>query len=216
MSHGHYREAHPLVFVMIHWVNLICIIGLAFTGFYIHYPFFAWTMQGARAIHFVLMYLVVVNLTARIILSFWVKDAVLLGSREKEVDVKNWLPQEENRHQFWENVKFYLFLRKEHVISGKYGPLQKISYLATVPITYLMAYTGFAIYGPATQWSIWPFFNAGLEAVGGLMTMRLIHYFGMWILILFTMVHVYLANIHGVAPTKLMFAWIETPAKDEG
>ena len=49
MSHeGHYREAHPLIFVFTHWINLVCMICLAFTGFYIHYPFFAGFMNTAR------------------------------------------------------------------------------------------------------------------------------------------------------------------------
>jgi Ni/Fe-hydrogenase 1 B-type cytochrome subunit len=107
MSHqGHYREAHPLIFVITHWINLVCMIGLAFTGFYIHYPFFAGFMYQARMIHFVLMFLLTINLTARIILAFWVKTANQLGSRETDIDLKNWLPQEENKHQFLETVKF--------------------------------------------------------------------------------------------------------------
>ena len=39
MAHlAHYKEAHPLPFVITHWVNLICMFSLIFTGFYIHYP----------------------------------------------------------------------------------------------------------------------------------------------------------------------------------
>ena len=94
MSHeGHYREAHPLIFVITHWINLICMTGLVFTGFYIHYPFFAGFMGGARATHFLLMYIVTINLTARVLMAFWVKDANQLGSREVDVDIKNWLPR---------------------------------------------------------------------------------------------------------------------------
>ena len=215
MSHeGHYREAHPLIFVITHWINLICMTGLAFTGFYIHYPFFAGFMGGARATHFLLMYIVTINLTARVLMAFWVKDANQLGSREVDVDIKNWLPQEENKHQLWETLKYYLFLRKEHVISAKLGAPQKISYLLMSGLTFVMAYTGFSIYTPAHQWGIWPFFSGGLALVGGDMNMRLIHYFVMWVLILFTMIHAYLANINGVAPSKLIFAWIETPGDE--
>lgn len=35
--------------------------------------------------------------------------------------------------------------------------------------------------------------------------MRIIHYFMMFVFILFSMLHIYLANIEGLAPTKLMF-----------
>jgi Ni/Fe-hydrogenase 1 B-type cytochrome subunit len=209
-SHAHYREAHPLVFVITHWINLICMIMLAFSGFYIHYPFFDGFMGVARGMHFVAMYVILINLTFRIIAAFFVKTATQLGSREVETDIKNWLPQKENRHQFLQTVKYYLFLRKEGVISAKYGSLQKIAYLATVPLTYLMAYTGFAIYGPTMNWGL---FSGGVDMVGGPMNMRIIHYFMMWVFIVFTMIHAYLANVYNFAPSKIIFAWKETPAK---
>ena len=216
MSHqGHYREAHPLIFVFTHWINLTCMIGLAFTGFYIHYPFFAGFMYTARMIHFVLMFVLIINLTSRMILAFWVKTANQLGTREADVDLKNWLPQEENKHQFLETVKYYTFFRNTHVISGKYGALQKMAYLATIPITFYMAYTGFALYTPAHAWAIWPFFKGGIDLLGGEMTMRVWHYFGMWVVILFTMVHAYLAAIDGFKPLwGLIFLWRETPAEE--
>lgn len=213
MSHkGHYREAHPLIFVITHWINLVCMIGLAFTGFYIHYPFFAGFMSVARSMHFVLMFVLIINLCSRILMSFWVKSANQLGSREVDVDLKNWLPQEANKHQFLETVKYYTFFRNTHVISGKYGSLQKMAYLATVPITFYMAYTGFALYTPAHTWAIWPFFAWGIGLFGSEMGMRIAHYFGMWVIILFTMVHAYLAAVDGFKPLwSLIFLWKETP-----
>jgi len=216
MSHqGHYREAHPLIFVVTHWINLVCMIGLAFTGFYIHYPFFAGFMYSARMIHFVLMFVLIINLTSRMILAFWVKTANQLGTREADTDLKNWLPQKENKHQFLETVKYYTFFRNTHVISGKYGALQKMAYLATVPIIFYMAYTGFALYAPAHAWAIWPFFQGGINLLGGEMTMRVWHYFGMWVVILFTMVHAYLAAIDGFKPLwGLIFLWRETPGEE--
>ncbi|MCE5191360.1 MAG: cytochrome b/b6 domain-containing protein [Actinomycetia bacterium] len=206
-SSAHYREAHPLVFVITHYINLICMIMLAFSGFYIHYPFFDGFMGVARGMHFVAMYVIIINLTLRIILAFFVKDANEMGSRAVDRDIKNWLPQKENRHQFLETVKYYLFLRKEGVISAKYGSLQKISYLATIPLTYFQAYTGFSIYGPTMNAT---FFAGGLTLVGGPMNMRIIHYFTMWVFIIFTMVHAYLANIYNFNPSKIIFLWQET------
>jgi Ni/Fe-hydrogenase 1 B-type cytochrome subunit len=214
MAHAFYREEHPLPTVITHWINLIAMTGLAFTGFYIHYPFFAWSMQMARTIHFVLMYVLLINLVARIVMLFYVKSAPLMGSRETKLDIYTYLPQEENRHQLVETLKYYLFLRKEKVISGKLGVMQKYSYVAVVFLIIVQAYTGFAIFTPAMQWPIWGMFSAGIDAVGGLMMMRTIHYIFMWVFIVFTMIHAYLANVHGFEPTKLMFAWIETVPED--
>lgn len=206
-AHAHYREAHPLVFVMTHWINLISMVMLAFSGFYIHYPFFAGFMGVARGMHFVAMYVILINLIFRIIAAFFVKTATDLGSREVDTDVKNWLPQEKNKHQLFETVKYYLFFRKEGVISAKYGSLQKIAYLATIPLTFIQAYTGFAIYGPTQDWGL---LNAGTAMVGGPMNMRIIHYFIMWVFIVFTMIHAYLANIYNFGPSKIIFLWKET------
>jgi len=207
-GHSHYREAHPLVFVLTHYINLICMIMLAFSGFYIHYPFFNGFMGVARGMHFVAMYVIVINLTFRIIAAFFVKTSPDLGSRQVDTDIKNWLPQEKNKHQFFETIKYYLFFRKEGVISAKYGSLQKIAYLATIPLTYIQAFTGFAIYAPTQG-----FFGGALDMVGGPMNMRIIHYFIMWVFIVFTMIHAYLANIYNFSPSKMIFLWKETEVK---
>jgi Ni/Fe-hydrogenase 1 B-type cytochrome subunit len=210
-GYAHYREAHPLVFVITHWINLTAMAVLALSGLYIHYPFVDGLMGVARGAHFFFMFVLIFNLLFRVVASFFVKTATQLGSREVDTDIKNWLPQEENRHQFFETVKYYLFFRKEGVISAKYGSLQKIAYLATVPLTLLAAYTGFAIWAPVQQWE---FFAAGAELVGGYMTMRIIHYFLMWVFIIFTAIHAYLANIYSFAPSRLIFAWKESSGKE--
>ncbi|MBW6467942.1 MAG: cytochrome b/b6 domain-containing protein [Coriobacteriia bacterium] len=207
MSHpAHYREAHPLIFVFTHWINLISMVALAFSGFYIHYPFFANFMGVARGMHFFFMYVILINLFVRIVAAFFVKSATRLGTREVETDIKNWLPQKLNRHQLGAWLKYYLFLKKDHPIGAKYGVLQKIAYIVTIPLTLAAAYTGFAIYAPFMDAA---FFAAGTDWVGGQMNMRIIHYYIMWVFILFTAVHAYLANVEGVAPSRLIFAWKE-------
>ena len=65
-----------------------------------------------------------------------------------------------------------------------------------------MFYTGLALWGPTMNLG---FFAAGTDLVGGLMSMRIIHYFMMYVFICFMFIHVYLANIEGISPTLLMF-----------
>ena len=39
MAHlAHYKEAHPLIFVVTHWINLIAMIMLILSGIIIHFP----------------------------------------------------------------------------------------------------------------------------------------------------------------------------------
>ncbi|MDP2180956.1 MAG: cytochrome b/b6 domain-containing protein [Actinomycetota bacterium] len=202
MAHpAHYREAHPTVFVITHWLNLIAIVSLAFSGFYIHYPFFPGFMGVARGMHFFFMYVLVINLTFRILAAFFEKDAVMLGTREVDTDIKNWLPQEANRHQLGAWLKYYLFMKKDHPLGAKYGVLQKIAYLATVPLTFFMFYTGLCIYAPTMDSQV---FSSAW--IGGPMNMRILHYFLMWVFLIFTAIHAYLANVEGFAPSSLIFA----------
>jgi len=216
MSHKLYREAHPLVFVINHWINLLAMCFLTLSGFYIHYPFVPGLMGLARGTHFFWMFVLLFNLLFRIVAAFFVKDANMPDTREVDTDIKNWLPQEANRHQLIPWVKYYLFLKKDHPISAKYGVLQKIAYLATPILILAAAYTGFCLWGPTSSW---PFFMAGTTWVASLfnagggadpMPIRIVHYYIMWVILIFTAFHVYLANIYNFAPSRMIFAWKES------
>lgn len=206
MSHGAYKEAHPLPDRVCHWIHLACMVVLAFTGFFIHFPFGGLGMDLMRDLHFVAMWLIIINLAIRLVLLFTLKTANVKGTREVAGDWVNFIPQPENRHQFWETIKYYLFLRKTHPISGKYNPLQKLAYVAMQLLLVLQAITGFAIYGKTDQ-----LFGSLTTMVGGLMIMREAHYFIMWAFILITMIHVYLSAAEDVEALPLMFAGKETP-----
>ena len=66
-----------------------------------------------------------------------------------------------------------------------------------------MFYTGLCPVG-SRRWTL-GFFAAGTDLVGGLMSMRIIHYFMMYVFVCFMFIHIYLANIEGISPTLLMF-----------
>ncbi|MDR0514486.1 MAG: cytochrome b/b6 domain-containing protein [Coriobacteriaceae bacterium] len=207
MAHlAHYREAHPIPFVITHWINLVSMIFLIVTGFSIHFPFWPNFMGVARGVHVLCGIVLLLNCIVRVILAFVVKSAPTGGTRVLVADYKTWLPQKDNRHQLGAWIKYYLFLKKDHPLSAKLGVPQKISYLAIPLLIIVMAYTGFSLWGPIMDA---PALKAGVNLVGGLMSMRIIHYFLMYVFIIFMFLHVYLANVEGFAPTKLMFLWRE-------
>lgn len=202
MAHlAHYREAHPLPMRMTHWINLICMICLIFTGFLIHFPFIPALTGVARGLHVFCGIILLLNCIVRIILAFLVTTAPSGGTRNKVRDFKTWLPQPDNRHQLIPWIKYYLFLKKDHPLSGKLGVPQKISYMAVAFLIMFMAYTGFCLWIPTSEWT---FFAAGTQLVGGIMSMRIIHYFMMFVFIIFTMLHAYLVFIEGTANANLM------------
>ena len=206
-----------MVFVLTHWINTLAMFFLTLSGFYIHFPFVPGLMGLARGTHFFWMFVLLINIIFRIVAAFFVKTTNMPGTREQDLDIKNWLPQEANKHQMIPTIKYYLFFKKDYPISAKYASMQKIAYLATLPMTFAAAYTGFALWGPTSQWA---FFQVGTDWLaelfgfgggGVLMPMRILHYWIMWVILLFTAIHVYLANIYNFSPSKLIFAWIEEP-----
>ncbi len=220
MSHDLYREAHPLPFVITHWINLLAIGFLTLTGLYIHYPPFGGWMGFARGTHNFWAFTLLINLVVRVVMAFTVKDANMPNTREVDYDYKNWLPQAANRHQLIPWIKYYLFLKKDHPISAKYGVLQKIAYLLTPILLLVAAYTGFALWGPT---SAWPFFHGGTVWVADLFKagggghptpMRILHYWIMWVILIFTAIHAYLANIYNFKPSEIMFKWKESVGED--
>ena len=203
MAHlAHYREAHPLVFVVTHWINLTCMCLLILTGFCIHFPFVPEVMGIARGAHVFCGFVIFINCIVRIILSFFIKTSPTAGTRKQVKDYKTWLPQKDNRHQGIEWVKYYLFLRKTHPLGAKLGVPQKLSYLLIPILIIVMFFTGLCLWAPVMTDGI---FAWAVNLVGGAMSMRIIHYFLMYVFIIFMFIHIYLANIESIAPTLLMF-----------
>ncbi|NPD32168.1 cytochrome B [Berryella wangjianweii] len=202
MAHlAHYREAHPIQFVVTHWINLVAMVLLIVTGFLVHYPV-PGTMGIARGLHLFFGFVLFANCLARVIMAFFVKSAPTGGTRKQVTDIKTWLPQKDNRHQALAWIKYYLFLKRDHPLSAKLGVPQKISYLMIPVLIALMFYSGLCLWGTTAQI---PLFAVGTDLVGGPMAMRIIHFFGMFVFIMFMFIHVYLANVEGFAPSNLMF-----------
>lgn len=185
-----------------HWINLSCMVLLIISGFLIHFPFWAALTGVARGLHVFCGIVLLVNCIVRIVLAFLVTSAPTGGTRNRVRDFKTWLPQADNKHQLGAWIKYYLFFKKDHPLSAKLGVPQKLSYLAVAFLILIMAYTGFCLWVPTSEWT---FFAAGTAFVGGAMSMRIIHYFMMFVFIIFTMLHGYLVFIEGTANAKLMF-----------
>ena len=188
-------------FVVTHWVNLVSMIFLIISGFVIHFPV-PGIMGICRGLHIFFGFVIFINCVVRVIMSFFVKSAPTGGTRAQVRDVLTWLPQKDNRHQAGAWIKYYLFFKKDHPLSAKLGVPQKLSYLLIPILIVLMFITGLCLWPPTAssdfcQWL--------LGAWGGAMSVRIIHYFGMFVFIIFMFIHVYLANVEGTAPTKLMF-----------
>jgi Ni,Fe-hydrogenase I cytochrome b subunit len=64
-----------------------------------------------------------------------------------------------------------------------------------------------------------PFFRAGTDFFaaqfgfgggGDPMAVRIVHFWIMWVILIFTAAHAYLANIYNFAPSAMIFTWKES------
>ena len=87
MAHlAHYKEAHPLPFVITHWINLVAMVVLIITGLMIHFPV-PFTMGIVRGLHVFCGIVICINCLVRVIMSFFVQSAPTGGTRETTVSV---------------------------------------------------------------------------------------------------------------------------------
>ncbi len=199
---AHYKEAHPLPLVFTHYVNLICMILLIFTGFQIHYPMFPEIMGICRGLHVFCGMLLVLNLILRVIFMFAIKSAPANGTRVMDKDIKNWVPQDDNKHQMMPMVRYYLGIKNEHPLTAKFNPLQKLAYWFAGLLILFMAWTGFALWEPTSGFA---FSEFCLSLLGGAMSVRIFHWFGMFVMIIFMIAHFYLVLLDGMDTLKAMF-----------
>lgn len=165
---------HPLFQRISHWINLINFLILCITGWFIHSPYPGMPMNLVRNLHFIFMYLLIINGIVRFYFSFF----------GKHKDYDNFFFNKQDVKTTWPQIKYYLFLG-EHPKTGKYNPLQKMAYIALPIMAVVQAITGFILYKPIEL--------AGLAGnFGGLAAVRGFHYLLMWLFIAIIAVHVYL------------------------
>ncbi|HVJ47805.1 Ni/Fe-hydrogenase, b-type cytochrome subunit [Desulfitobacterium sp.] len=178
---------HPLFDRLSHFINLINFLVLITTGLLIHSPFPGVPMNLVRNLHFIFMYLLIINGIVRFYYA-------ILG---KYKDYDTFLLTKQDIETFWPQIKYYLFMGK-HPRTGKYNPLQKLAYLALPLLTVFQAITGLILYRPEKLGSL-------ATSIGGLAAVRGIHYVVMWLFIAIIAVHVYLVFTEAYEMFLLMF-----------
>jgi Ni/Fe-hydrogenase 1 B-type cytochrome subunit len=176
-----------------HWVNVLCIVVLSLTGFYIGHPFITaresadYVMGWSRFIHFSFAYLFTISIVARLL---WASiGAPLCGW-------KVFFPwaYAEGRRNIWRMFKFYTFISRE--IPGDiegHNSLAAMAYSGVMILWLIQIASGFALYSQYDPGGIMAtIFGPLLVAVGN-QTLRLIHHLIMWLLIGFAIHHVYSA-----------------------
>ena len=179
---------------MTHWIIMICVFMLAFTGIYIGDPFLIpagpaneqFVMATTKVVHFYTAIIFTLAVASRIAWMFvgsyyarW-HQFVPVGKRRRG-DVLGML-------------KFYSFLSKEPPMNVGHNPLAGSFYLLVFGLYLTMILTGFALYSVSSvgYMQMWEFL---VPIFGGLQMARWIHHLAMWFLLGFVAHHIWSAML---------------------
>lgn len=188
-----YRYAWSLSYRIDHWVRVLALAVLTLTGFYIHWPFWAGREGGIdlmawmRFAHFVAAYAFILGLVVRLYLAF--NSAFDADWRDFGI----W----RNLRNVSDDLLYYLFIKETHKEYRRYNPLQALTYLLWAFLILFTTLTGFALYRgrvfgllPAPQSFQWV-----LYLLGGESYTRIWHFLSMWLFLITTAGHIYVAGI---------------------
>lgn len=194
-----------------HWLNLIFIVGLTFTGWYIMSPFFGpsgsepetgYLMGTIRFAHFVFGF-------AWILLGIWRVSLFFFAKRQQMQWKTLWpLYSWEDVHWMGRTIQYYLFLRPHGPAYYGHNALQQLAYTGIYGLCIVQMCTGLALYGLADQTNIvWVILSYPVHWIG-VPTVRLIHTLLMFVIWAFVIIHVYLVfrsdALHGSGETSAM------------
>jgi Ni/Fe-hydrogenase 1 B-type cytochrome subunit len=173
-----------------HWISVLCIVSFTITGFYIADPYVhavssdQYIMGWMRFIHFVTGYVFLIAFIVRLYWGF-------VGNRYSSWRV--WIPLTGRQWKdLWSAISFYLFISKQPPYSVGHTALAGVTYLVVFLLFAFQIVSGFALYSVTHQGAIWTLLGGWLTGVMSFATIRMLHHLIMYVLLAFTVVHVYI------------------------
>lgn len=193
-----------------HWVNALSITLLAITGYLVANPLPSLSGEASdhflmgyiRFVHFAAAYIFAVGFLGRI---YW----ALVGNEHARQLFR--LPL--HRLRFWKEllheVRWYAFLEKEPKKYVGHNPLAHLFMVAIITVGgFIMLLTGFALYAEQTGLGSWQdrLFGWLIPLLGQSQDLRLWHHWGMWVIVVFVMLHVYVAIREDIVSRQSMIS----------
>lgn len=181
-----------------HWINALCIVVLATTGYLIAHPpalmnsgeaNFSYWFGTLRFVHFATGYVFFANFMFRL---YW----SLVGN--KYANWRNFFPLTLAQiRQVWD-VMTVDILQSRHKPMRNLGhnSVAYFTYTGTGLLTLFQVASGFALYAPMSDSSFAGLFAWMLPLFGSEQNLRLFHYAVTWLFGIFVFIHVYLVMYH--------------------
>lgn len=173
-----------------HWVNVVCILTLSVTGFYIGNPFIhaissrEYIMGWMRFIHFVAAYAFVCSVLIRF---YW----AFVGNR-----YARWGALIPHTSRQWKDlfgaIKFYLFLSRKPPYAVGHTAFAGLVYIIIFILYIWQIISGFALYSLSDHTWTSDILGGWLTGVMHLQTIRLYHHLVMYVILAFAIAHIYI------------------------
>jgi Ni/Fe-hydrogenase 1 B-type cytochrome subunit len=198
------EQAQPAVYVyegpvrLWHWINALSILTLALTGYFIGSPLP--TMPGEASEHFLMGYIRFAHFAAGYILIIGFVLRLYWAFAGNEHAKQIFTPPIHSAKwwgEVWHEIKWYLFAAKEPKKYVGHNPLATLAmHVMFVWGIVFMMVTGLALYGEgegAHSWQHAWFTSWVIPLFGNSQWVHTYHHLGMWVILLFVMVHIYAA-----------------------
>ena len=173
-----------------HWVNVVCIITLSFTGYYIGNPWILvssrewygpYFMGIMRYTHFVTAFVFIASLLLR---TYW----SIVGN--EWASWRGLFPflTADGRKSLADAFRYYFFLRRKPPEVIGHNALAGLTYAFIVFLYFLQTITGFALLGEVNTSGIWYRLTGWIFRLVSNQDLRLVHHLIMWLLIAFALV----------------------------
>ncbi len=178
-----------------HWVNVMSIVVLSATGYYIANPYLeisqrepwgVYFMGTVRFVHFAAAFLFVASILLR---TYW----AFVGNRWASWRGLFPFLTKEGRKSMAHAFTYYFFLRRDPPETAGHNALAGTTYMIIVVLYFVVVFTGFALLGQLNPVSIWYPLTNWIYTFTTMQTVRLIHHAVMWLLITFAIYHIYVA-----------------------
>lgn len=180
-----------------HWINVMCIVVLSGTGYFIGTPLSIGSsasdfyMGWVRFVHFTAAYLFSISVCSRIIWS-------LIGN--KYSGWKEFFPflSTSGREKMVKMARYYMFIDKEVPESVGHNPVATSAYFVLFLLYILMILTGFSLYAEHAPGGVMYKSLGFMYSLFSSQGMRLAHHFSMWMIAGFIINHIYSAVLFDI------------------
>ena len=176
-----------------HWLIAFSIVILSVTGLYMGRPFM--TVTGPATESFVMGWMKVIHgYTAYVFTTALVMRIVWMFTGNKYARWDKFIPVHRVRQRgMWPVTAFYSFLRDRPPAYVGHNPVAAGAYTLVYGLCFLAVATGLVMRGASSPTSWVNVFGSWAWVFGGLQMTRWIHHIVMWLLLGFTLHHVYSA-----------------------